>query len=48
MGKQQVDRSILEGESIIMFRGDVKSQATLDPYERRLVQFLTSQKKDMR
>jgi integrase len=37
-----VNRSILEGESITIFRGAVRSSHTLDPYERRLVGFLSS------
>jgi hypothetical protein len=35
-----VDRSILQGESIELFRAAIKSPATRDPYERRLIQFL--------
>jgi len=35
-----VNRSILEGECITIFRGAVRSSHTLDPYERRLVGFL--------
>src|SRR5919199_94240 len=34
------DRSILRGESIELFRAAIKSPATRDPYERRLIQFL--------
>jgi hypothetical protein len=36
-----VNRSILEGECITIFRGAVRSSHTLDPYERRLVGFLS-------
>lgn len=39
MGKT-IDRSILEGECIVLFRAAIKSPHTLDPYERRLVNFL--------
>ena len=35
-----VNRSILEGECITIFRGAVRSSHTLDPYERRLAGFL--------
>jgi hypothetical protein len=35
-----VDRSILEGESVELFRAAIKSPATRDPYERRLINFL--------
>jgi hypothetical protein len=35
-----VDRSILQGESIELFRAAIKSPATRDPYERRLIHFL--------
>src|SRR5579884_2721114 len=38
--KASVDRSILQGKSIVMFRAAIKSKWTLDPYERRLVHFL--------
>jgi integrase len=36
-----VNRSILEGECIAIFRGAVRSSHTLDPYERRLVGFFS-------
>jgi len=36
-----VNRFILEGECITIFRGAVRSSHTLDPYERRLVRFLS-------
>jgi integrase len=35
-----VDRSILKGKSIEIFREAVRSPYTLDPYERRLITFL--------
>jgi integrase len=35
-----VDRSILQGDSIEIFRAAIKSPATRDPYERRLINFL--------
>jgi integrase len=37
---KSVDRSILQGESIELFRAAIKSPATRDPYERRLIHFL--------
>lgn len=37
---KKLDRSILEGESIILFRAAIRSKLTLDPYERRLANFL--------
>lgn len=37
---KKLDRSILEGESIILFRAAIRSKFTLDPYERRLANFL--------
>ena len=38
-----VDRTILTGqESMIMFRAAIKNRWTRDPYERRLINFLTS------
>jgi hypothetical protein len=40
MTGKTVDRSILDGESIELFRAAIKSPATRDPYERRLIQFL--------
>ena len=36
-----VNRAILEGECITIFRGAVRSSHTLDPYERRLVGFFS-------
>lgn len=38
---QAVDRTILAGKSIILFRAAIKSPRTLDPYERRLCNFLS-------
>ena len=40
MAGKTVDRSILHGESVELFRAAIKSQATRDPYERRLIQLL--------
>jgi hypothetical protein len=39
-GKRVVDRAVLTGESMIMFRAAVKNPYTRDPYERRLSNFL--------
>jgi hypothetical protein len=36
-----VNRSILEGKCITIFRAAVRSKYTLDPYERRLIAFLS-------
>jgi len=36
-----VNRSILEGECIAVFRAAIRSKYTLDPYERRLIAFLS-------
>jgi hypothetical protein len=44
MAVKTVDMSFLHGQSIELFRAAIKSQATLDPYERRLIGFL--KKKD--
>jgi integrase len=38
--KPVVDRTFLQGQSADLFRAAIKSQATLDPYERRLIGFL--------
>ena len=35
------NRSILDGECITIFRAAVRSRYTLDPYERRLIAFLS-------
>ena len=38
--RKPVDRSILAGESIVLFRAAIRNEATRDPYERRLIAFL--------
>ncbi|HZC49075.1 MAG TPA: hypothetical protein VE244_08460, partial [Nitrososphaeraceae archaeon] len=40
MTRKAVDRSILHGECIELFRAAIKSPYTRDPYERRLINFL--------
>lgn len=40
MTGQVLDRSILQGESVELFRAAIKSPWTRDPYERRLINFL--------
>ena len=40
MAVKTVDRTFLQGQSADLFRAAIKSQATLDPYERRLIGFL--------
>ena len=40
MAVKTVDRTILKGQSVDLFRAAIKSQATRDPYERRLIGFL--------
>ena len=40
MSGKRIDRSILHGESIELFRAAIKNPATRDPYERRLLSFL--------
>ena len=40
MAVKTVDMSFLHGQSIELFRAVIKSQATFDPYERRLSGFL--------
>jgi integrase len=40
MAVKTVDRTFLQGQSVELFRAAIKSQATLDPYERRLIGFL--------
>ena len=40
MAVKTVDRAFLQGQSAELFRAAIKSQATLDPYERRLIGFL--------
>ena len=39
-GGKTVDRTFLKGQSVDLFRAAIKSQATRDPYERRLIGFL--------
>jgi hypothetical protein len=34
------DRTFLQGQSVELFRAAIRSQATHDPYERRLIGFL--------
>jgi hypothetical protein len=41
---KRVDRSLLKGESIELFRAAIRSPATRDPYERRLIYFLKAMK----
>jgi integrase len=38
----RVDRAVLAGESIILFRAAIKNPITRDPYERRLINFLNT------
>ena len=40
MAVKTVDRTFLQGQSAELFRAAIKSQATRDPYERRLIGFL--------
>jgi hypothetical protein len=40
MAVKTVDRTFLKGQSVDLFRAAIKSQATHDPYERRLIDFL--------
>jgi hypothetical protein len=40
MAVKTVDRTFLQGRSAELFRAAIKSHATLDPYERRLIGFL--------
>ncbi len=40
MAVKTVDRTFLQGQSPELFRAAIKSQATRDPYERRLIGFL--------
>jgi hypothetical protein len=40
MAVKTVDRTFLKGQSVDLFRAAIKSQATRDPYERRLIAFL--------
>jgi len=39
MAVKTVDRTFLQGQSAELFRAAIKSQATRDPYERRLILF---------
>jgi hypothetical protein len=40
MAVKTVDRAFLQGQSVDLFRAAIRSQATCDPYERRLIGFL--------
>src|SRR5919197_319890 len=40
MAVKTVERTFLQGQSAELFRAAIKSHATLDPYERRLISFL--------
>jgi len=40
MAVKSVDRTFLQGQSADLFHAAIKSQATLDPYQRRLIGFL--------
>jgi hypothetical protein len=40
MAVKTVDRTFLQGQSIDLFRAAIRSQATRDPYERRLIAYL--------
>lgn len=40
MAVKTADRTFLKGQSVDLFRAAIKSQATRDPYERRLIGFL--------
>src|SRR5688500_1546949 len=40
MAVKTVDRTFLQGQSVDLFRAAIKSHATRDPYERRLIGFL--------
>jgi integrase len=42
MTRTRLDRTLLAGDSIILFKAAVKNPATRDPYERRLVNFLNT------
>jgi hypothetical protein len=44
MAVKTVDRTFLHGQSVDLFRAAIKSQATRDPYERRLIAFLSSER----
>jgi hypothetical protein len=36
----EIDRSLLQGESFELFSAAIRSPATTDPYERKLLDFL--------
>jgi uncharacterized protein VirK/YbjX len=38
--KKKLDRSLLQGEAIELFRSAIRNPRTRDPYERRLLSFL--------
>jgi hypothetical protein len=40
MAVKTIDRTFLQGQSVELFRAAIKSDATRDPYERRLIGFL--------
>jgi hypothetical protein len=40
MAIKTVDKAFVQGQSVDLFRTAIKSQATRDPYERRLIGFL--------
>jgi hypothetical protein len=40
MAVKSVDRTFLQGQSFELFRAAIKSQATLDPYERYFDRFI--------
>lgn len=46
-GRTPLDRSPLEGKYIIPFRDAIRSEATRDPYERRLLSFLNDYEMDV-
>ena len=47
MAVKTVDRTFLKGQSVELFRAAIKCQATLDPYERRLIGFLKKMDEDL-
>jgi integrase len=44
--RKPVDRSLLHGESVTLFRAAIRNAATRDPYERRLIAFLNRSEMD--
>lgn len=44
--RELIDRSILKGESIVLFRSALRNENTKDPYERHLITFLNHVKMD--